>query len=114
MEPLLAACDMLTLRALELAGKRLVTRSRRTEWQQMSMPWHRAHTVWAASDDVVDAALRAAWSDVPLAMRHAPAGVTAGEVRRVLDAHARECLALQRPHDVDLLRVRLEVACGAP
>lgn len=113
MEPLLAACDMLVLRALEVLGKRTVTRSRRAEWRQMSMPWHRAHTVWRPTRDAVDAALSAAWTDVPLAMRHAPDGLTAGTVRRVLDEHTRECVTVQRPHDVDLLRVRLEVACDA-
>ena len=106
----MAASDMLTLRALELVGKRLVTRSRRAEWQQMSMPWHRAHTLWRASPDVVQAAFASAWTDVPLAMRHAPPGMSAETVTRVLDDHARECVRLQRAHDVDLLRVRLEIA----
>jgi len=56
-DPLVAACDMLVLRALELVGKRIVTRARRGRWEQTNLPWYHAHILWQAAPTHIDAAL---------------------------------------------------------
>lgn len=112
---LVAACDVLILRALELVGKRLVRVDRSRYARLGDRPWHDAHLVWQADEAMTDRALRDAWTTVPAVVReHGCCDLTPDELRRVLDRYARDLIAAGRGHDVDELRMRLSAYLGLP
>ena len=104
--PLLAACDVLVLKALESVGKRLV-RSDRARYRVLgTRPFHEAHCLWPAPPDVVSKALRSAWDVVPSLCMHVP---DIPNLTSVLDMYVKAVIAAQKPHDVnDLARALIE------
>lgn len=109
MDTLVAMCDVLVIRALELVGKRVV-RVDRSRYNVMGdRPWHEAHTVWRPDPAMVDKALKGVWDVLPaLVARHGGGAATAFQVEDRVDAYVRELLASGRRHTCDELRKRLE------
>lgn len=104
--PLVTACDVLVLKALEAVGKRLV-RSDRARYRVLgTRPFHEAHCLWEAPDDLVSKALRSAWDVVPSLCIHVP---DIPNLTSVLDMYVKAVIAAQKPHDVnDLARLLAE------
>ena len=104
--PLVTACDVLVLKALESVGKRLV-RSDRARYRVLgTRPFHEAHCLWPAPDDLVSKALRSAWDVVPSLCIHVP---DIPNLTSVLDMYVKAVIAAQKPHDVnDLARLLAE------
>ena len=104
--PLLAACDVLVLKALEAVGKRLV-RSDRARYRVLgTRPFHEAHCLWEAPDDLVSKALRSAWDVVPSLCMHVP---DIPNLTSVLDMYVKAVIQAQKPHDVnDIARLLAE------
>ena len=104
--PLVTACDVLVLKALEAVGKRLV-RSDRARYRVLgTRPFHEAHCLWEAPDDLVSKALRSAWDVVPSMCMHVP---DIPNLTSVLDMYVKAVIATQKPHDVnDLARLLAE------
>ena len=106
--PLVAACDVLTLRCLEVVGKRTV-RSQRSRYGQMQgKPWHVAHTLWQPEPEVVEKALSDAWVMLPdLLDRWGCLSWDTAQLALVLDRYVRDVCHAMRPHDPDDLAYRL-------
>lgn len=104
--PLVTACDVLVLKALEAVGKRLV-RSDRARYRVLgARPFHEAHCLWLAPPDLVSKALRSAWDVVPSLCMHVP---DIPNLTSVLDMYVKAVIAAQKPHDVnDLARLLAE------
>lgn len=104
--PLVTACDVLVLKALESVGKRLV-RSDRARYRVLgTRPFHEAHCLWPAPDDLVSKALRSAWDVVPSLCMHVP---DIPNLTSVLDMYVKAVIRAQKPHDVnDLARLLAE------
>ena len=104
--PLVTACDVLVLKALEAVGKRLV-RSDRARYRVLgTRPFHEAHCLWPAPDDLVSKALRSAWDVVPSLCIHVP---DIPNLTSVLDMYVKAVIAAKKPHDVnDLARLLAE------
>lgn len=114
-DPMVAACDMLVLRALELVGKRIVTRARRGRWEQTNLPWYHAHILWQADAAQVEAALGDAWTSIPIVIEeHGCCGATVPELTAVLDRYVRDLVQMKMGHDVTELRYRLGAYLGVP
>lgn len=112
---MVAACDMLVIRALELLGKRVVTRARRGRWEQTNLPWHQAHILWQADRNQIDAALTDAWTAIPsMIEEHGCCGATPAELTAVLDRYVRDLVQMKMGHDVIELRYRLGAYLGVP
>lgn len=101
--PLVTACDVLVLKALEAVGKRLV-RSDRARYRVLgTRPFHEAHCLWPAPDDLVSKALRSAWDVVPSLCIHVP---DIPNLTSVLDMYVKAVIQAKKPHDVnDLARL---------
>ncbi len=99
----IAALEIGAMRALELAGKRLLNNSNR-QWkgQLRRVDAWEIHTQIQATD--LDHLLEGAYSLVDQCMPDAPC------VRSVIDSYVRERLMTQQAHDRDLLLARLAVA----
>lgn len=106
---LMAACDVLVLRALELLGKRIV-RDDRSRYRRLDgRPWHEAHCLWQPDLAMEDRALRGAWSMVPELLERYPCGdVRPAELVAVLDRYVRELVRSHRAHDGFELVYRLD------
>ena len=105
---LVAACDVLVLRALELVGKRIVRVDRSRYGRLGARPFHEAHVLWQPDADQLDRALATAWDLVPhVVTTHARPDVAVGEVRLVLDRYVRDLVKATRGHDVTELAYRL-------
>lgn len=106
---LVAVCDVLVLRSLELLGKRIV-RQDRSRFQRMSgLQWHDAHCLWQPDRDTEDRALDGAWSMVPDLLSRYPCGdVGSAELSATLDRYVRELVRSQRSHDGAELAYRLD------
>ena len=105
---LVALCDVLTLKALETMGKRLV-RIERSRYQIIGdAPFHLAHTIWQVDDVEVTRSLRGAWDIVPLMIeRHCQAcGFPAEAVIQVLDDYVHDLVITGTPHLTDELAFR--------
>lgn len=107
---LVAACDVLVLRALELIGKRIV-RVDRSRFRQMGgLAFHEVHVRWQPDGEMLDRALASAWDFVPqIVAAHARPEIGAREVALVLDRYVRDLIRSHRVHEVDDLRYRLSV-----
>lgn len=105
---LVAACDVLVLRALELVGKRVV-RADRSRFKRLgSRPFHHAHLLWQPDQDMVTKALASAWDLVPQVIGdHARSDVSPRQVELVLDRYVRDLVQGTRGHAVEELRYRL-------
>ena len=88
--------EMAALRALELAGKRLLNKTNR-QWRGQVRgvePWAiHTHIPVADLDDALDGAYNLLLHCLPAAT----------ELHGVLDTYVRDCLSEQRPHDPDRL-----------
>jgi len=106
--PLVAACDVLTLRCLEVIGKRTV-RSQRSRYKDIQgKPWHIAHTLWQPEHEMVEKALLDAWVVLPdLVDRWGCLGWDVAQLSLVLDRYIRDVCYAMRPHDPDDLAYRL-------
>lgn len=114
-DPLVAASDVLIMRALELIGKRLVTRHRRGAWESKRLPWYHAHLFWQADADSVNSALSDAWVSIPAVLsEHGCCGITEEELTTILDRYVRDLVLRQVGHDVKELRYRLSAYLGVP
>jgi hypothetical protein len=104
---LLPAAEQVVLRALELAGGRLLTRG--TRGQFAAVPKHDLHTRVRARDAQHAAVLlEGAFSHVPaLAAHH---GVQAGDLEWLLRGYCTELLVRGHPHGAPLLRATLKAA----
>lgn len=113
---LLAVCDVLVVRALEVVGKRIVRMpgAGRSRFKEMrGRPWHVAHTIWQADGDIAERALAGAWDVVPAMLTsHGCCGVTARQVTTMLDSYARDLLVTGTPHSLTELRYRFQDRLG--
>lgn len=105
---LVAACDVLVLRALELVGKRIV-RADRSRFKRLDdAPFNLAHLLWQPDPEMLDKALAGAWDYVPQVVQdHARSDVSPRQVTLVLDRYVRDLVQGTRGHAVEELRYRL-------
>lgn len=110
---LLAVCDVLVIRALEVIGKRIV-RVERSRYQLLgTRPAHLAHTLWQPDQRMINKALVHAWDVVPAMLdNHGCCGVTSGQVTAMLDEYVRDLLLTGRAHSIDDLTYRMETRLG--
>lgn len=112
---LVAVCDVLVLKALETMGKYIVRADRARFRQLGTRPWHQAHTLWRASDEIADKALRGAWDVVPALLdQHGCCGVTALQVVGMLDCYVHDLVITGTAHDTGELLYRFEAHLGLP
>ena len=111
--PLLAVCDVLVIRALEVAGKRIV-RAERSRFRVLgTRPWHVAHTLWRPDPVHVKKSLEHAWDVVPALLdSYGCCGVTSRQVTQCLDAYTGDLLITGTAHSIDELRYRFETVLG--
>lgn len=111
--PLLAVCDVLVIRALEVAGKRIV-RTERSRFRVLgTRPWHVAHTIWRPTPEQVTKSLQNAWDVVPAMLdAHGCCGVTSRQVTAMLDRYASDLLITGTAHNLVDLRYRFESVLG--
>jgi hypothetical protein len=111
--PLLAVADVLVVRALEVAGKRIV-RAERSRFRVLgTKPWHVAHTIWRPTPDHVKKSLDHAWDVVPAMLdAHGCCGVTSRQVVDMLNKYASDLLITGTAHDLGELRYRFESKLG--
>lgn len=111
--PLLAVCDVLVVRALEVAGKRIV-RAERSRYRVLgTRPWHVAHTIWRPTPDHVRKSLDHAWDVVPAMLdSHGCCGITSRQVVEMLDEYTSDLLITATQHNLTDLRYRFESRLG--
>lgn len=112
---LLAVCDVLVVKALEKMGNYIV-RAERSRFNMMgSKPFYVAHTIWPATDHMVNKALKNAWDVVPPLMDvHGCCDVTPLQVTRMLDSYVHDLAITGTPHDITELQYRFEHHLGLP
>lgn len=112
---LLAVCDVLVVKALEVIGKRIVREDRGRFARFDGKPWHTAHTVWPTSDKVTTRALHTAWDVVPALLdTHGCCGVTSRQVTEMLDAYVHDLVLTGQLHNIGDLAYRFESRLGLP
>lgn len=112
---LLAVCDVLVVRALELVGKQIVRMERSRFNRMKNRPWHEAHTLWRPRDDMADKALKGAWDVIPAMLdNHGCCGVTSRQVTEMVDGYVRDLLVTGTAHNITDLRYRFENRLGIP
>ena len=118
VNPLVAATDVLVLRALELVGKRLARHDRSLFRRLDGAPWHRAYLVVSVHDldpHALDLAMATAWDAVPLVLsEHGCCGADSAGVTATLDRYVRDLVITRTRHSVDELRYRLSAYLGVP
>jgi hypothetical protein len=108
-DPLIAASDVLVLRALELVGKRVVRQDRSRYKRLGNLPWFEAHCLWRVDPTTLDKALADAWSMVPIVVRSWPCSeLDSAQLRAILDRYVRELVGSQRGHEIAELAYCLE------
>lgn len=114
VEPLIAAADVLVIRALEVVGKRIV-RDERSRFPRMAgRPFYEAHLLWQPDTEQVDAALASAWGTVPMVVdEYGCYGITSAQLTLILDRYTRELIRRMVGHSARELRFRLGVYVGA-
>jgi hypothetical protein len=112
---LLAVCDVLVVRALELVGKHIVRLERGRFSRMRNRPWHEAHTLWKPRADMVDKALKGAWDVIPAMLdNHGCCGVTSRQVQEMMDSYVKDLLVTGKAHNLTDLRYRFESRLGIP
>ena len=107
---LLAACDVMVLRALELVGKRIVRVDRSRYSRLNGRAFHEAHLLWQPDDEMLDKALANAWGQVVQVVRdHSTSDVDPKWVVLALDRYVRDLVHAMRPHEVQHLRYVLRL-----
>jgi len=105
---LLAACDVLVLRALELVGKRIVRKDRSRYLRLNGRPWHEAHCMWQCDTQTMETALSGAWTFLPHIVQTYTCGtVTVAQLQTVLDRYLRELIYSQRGHSREDMAYRM-------
>jgi hypothetical protein len=113
--PLVAACDVLVLRALERVGNRIVRVERSRFARLGDRPRYEAHIVWQADAGLIDKGLNGAWDAVGLVCaEHGCCGVTPGQVEAILDRYVRDLVLTMTGHSTDELRYRFAAYLGVP
>lgn len=113
-DPLVAACDMLVLRALELIGKRIVRLDRSRFARIGTRPFHEAHLMWQPDDKAIDQALADAWGSVELVLsEHGCCGITVDQLTLILDRYVRDLCVTMQGHSTTELRYRLGIYVDA-
>lgn len=99
---LLAVCDTLVLKALEKLGN-YIKRAERSRHNILgSKPLYVAHTIWPASDAMVDKALQGAWDVVPALLDvHGCCDVTPLQVTRMLDLYVHDLAVTGTAHSLE-------------
>lgn len=106
---LVAACDVLVLRALELVGKRIVRAERSRFGRIGDKPFHEAHVLWQPDSEMLEKSLATAWTFLPqIVGTHAMPHVSPKQVELVLDRYVRDLVTQMRGHDVMDLRYCLK------
>jgi hypothetical protein len=101
------ATEQVVLRALELAGNRLLTRNNRAQYAEVArFDMHTRVSVLDAAQAAV--LMQGAWAHVPTLARHY--GVPARELENLLAQYCSELLIRGHPHDADLLTLVLAKA----
>jgi hypothetical protein len=139
VDPLVAACDVLVLRALEVVGKRVCRapdvgkdgspggmvngrqlrrdegRMRMTRMLSEGRPFHEAHLLWRVDRRSLDKALEHAWDAVPLLFdEYGCCGATPQQIAIILDRYVRDLVTAQQGHSVSELRYRFAAYLGVP
>ena len=97
---LVAVCDVLVVKALERVGQ-FITRASRQRYQMaQGRPLYVIHTIWQASDDITERALRGAWDVVPalLDLHGTCCDVTGLQVTSMLDDYVHDLVLTGTPH----------------
>lgn len=112
---LLAVCDVLVVRALELVGKQIVRAERPRHRILGTRPWHTAHTIWRPEPIMVERGLRGSWDVIPAMMdHHGCCGVTSRQVQMMLNQYVNDLLVTGTTHNLTDLRYRMESVLGVP
>lgn len=112
---LVAACDVLILRALERVGNDLLSTERSRRGALNGRPRHEAHLRWQPEPGRVDKALAGAWEHVPYVVdQYGCCGVEAVEVTATLDRYVRDLIVTMQGHDVVELQYRMTAYLGVP
>ncbi|WP_433379129.1 hypothetical protein [Streptosporangium sp. CA-115845] len=85
------AANVAVMRALEVAGKRLLTRDRRSQYQHL--PAWKLHTEIPAREDDLDRLLADAWTCLQQVLPHR------GDLIGVVDEYVRDLLRSGLPHE---------------
>ena len=105
---IVAACDVLVLRALELIGKRIVRLDRSRFARMGDRPFHEAHLLWQPDEKAINQALSDAWQSVEVVcFEHGCCGVTPRQLTLVLDRYVRDLCVAMQGHSTTELRYRL-------
>jgi hypothetical protein len=92
--------DVLCIKALERVGQ-FITRASRQRYQlAQGRPMHVIHTIWQATDEQTERALRGAWDVVPvlLDIHGGCCDVTALQVTSMLDDYVHDLVVTGTPH----------------
>jgi hypothetical protein len=113
--PLVAACDVLILRALERVGNRILREDRSRFGRFGDRPRYEAHTAWQADRVMIDKYLDGAWDAVPMVLaEHGCCGATPEQVTAILDRYVRDLVVTMTGHSTVELRYRLSAYLGVP
>lgn len=110
---LLAVCDVLVIKALEVIGKRIV-RSERARFKMMrGRPWHEAHTQWNPDESMITKSMAGAWDVVPAMIdSHGSCGIESDQIIKALDDYVRDLLITGTPHRLTELKYRFSEYLG--
>ncbi len=116
---LLAVCDVLVIKALDVMGNRILRAERSRPGTWGSKPRYLAHTIWKPDDETVSRVLRGAWDVVPALLReHGCCDVDDLVVATVLDQYVHDLAITGTPHSAgelaDAFRSRLGLAIETP
>ncbi len=101
-QTLVAVCDVLVVKALERVGAFIIRGERARYQAAKGRPLHTIHTIWQASDEITDRALRGAWDVVPAVIdSHGCCGVTSLQVRTMLDDYVHDLVLTGTEHTVE-------------
>lgn len=113
--PLVAACDVLVLRALERVGNHILRVERSRFARLGSRPRHEAYLLWQPDEPLIDKGLDGAWDALPLVCdEHGCCNVRPDEVATVLDRYVRDLLLTMVGHTTRDLRYRLTAYLNVP
>lgn len=109
VDEVILAADVAVWRALEVSGKRLLTRDRRSRYQHI--PPYLLHTQIRVDDDDLDRLLTGAWTCLRQALAATPGGsVDKDRLIRAADEYVRALLRSGVPHELRWLAAALQGA----
>lgn len=104
IEPLVAACDVLVRRALELLGKRTLTGKMR----RPRPDWTTAYLFHHIEPDKLEKSLADAWELIPhVVVTHGCCGIQEEELELALTSYVIDLVLDHAPHTSDLLAEKL-------